>query len=106
MEGGVSCLPAGQKKEPLRPLYCRRKKIRFRRNPEDFLTNPDDFLINPGMFPCCRVIFGFGGPGGGFGGFQVGSNSSGKPLLRLPRRKPPKPPPGPSKPKITLHQSF
>ena len=50
------------------------------------------------------VIFGFRGPGGGFGGFQVGSNSSGKPLLRLPRRKPPKPPPGPPKPKITLQQ--
>ena len=46
----------------------------------------------------------FGGPGGGFGGFQVGSKSSGKPLLRLPRRKPPKPPPGPPKPKITLQQ--
>ena len=49
-----------------------------------------------------RVIFGFRGPGGGFGCFQVGSNSSGhqeeKPLLRLPRRKPPKPPPGPPKP--------
>ena len=43
----------------------------------------------------CRVIFGFGGPGGGFGGFQVGSKSSGKPLLRLPRRKPS---PGPPKP--------
>ena len=41
------------------------------------------------------------GPGGGFGGFQVGSKSSGKPLLRLPRRKPPNPPPGPPKTKKT-----
>ena len=49
-------------------------------------------------------MFGLGGPGGGLGGFQVGSNSSGKPLLRLPRRKPPQPPPGPPKPNITLQQ--
>ena len=47
------------------------------------------------IFPCCRVIFGFGGPGGGFGGWKGGRSSSGKPLLRLPRRKPPKRPPGP-----------
>ena len=49
-----------------------------------------------------RVIFGFGGPGGGFGGFQVGSKSSGKPLLLLRLKKPPpgppKPAPGPQKP--------
>ena len=46
----------------------------------------------------CFVFVGLGGPGGGFDGFQVGSKSSGKPLLRLPRRPslgPPKPPPGP-----------
>ena len=36
---------------------------------------------------------GFGAPGGGFGGFQVSSESSGKSLLRLLRRKLPKPPP-------------
>ena len=30
-------------------------------------------------------------------GFRVGSKSSGKPLLRLPRRKPPEPLPGPTK---------
>ena len=41
---------------------------------------------------------GVGAPGGGFVGFQVSSKSSGKPLLRLLRRKPPKPPPGPPKP--------
>ena len=29
--------------------------------------------------------FGFGGPGGGFGGSPVGSPSLVKPLLRLPR---------------------
>ena len=60
------------------------------------------------MFVCvvfCFVFFGFGGPGGGFGapgggfgGFQVSSKSSGKPLLRLLRRQPPKPPLGPPKP--------
>ena len=41
---------------------------------------------------------GFGAPGGGFGGFQVSSKSSGKPLLRLLRRKPLKPSPGAPKP--------
>ena len=43
----------------------------------------------------CTSLLSFlcflGGPGGGFGGFQVGSRSSGRPRLRLPRRKPPKP---------------
>ena len=34
---------------------------------------------------------------GGFGGFQVGSKSSGKPLLRQQRRYPQKTPPGPPK---------
>ena len=38
---------------------------------------------------CFRFVFrfvfvGFGGPGGGFGGFLLGSRSSGLPLLLLP----------------------
>ena len=50
------------------------------------------------MFCFSFCFASFGGPGCGFGGFHVGSTSSGKPLLRLPRRKPPKPPRGPPKP--------
>ena len=45
-----------------------------------FLLN--NFLIK--NFGIYRVIFGFGGPGGGFGGFLLGSRSSGLPLLLLP----------------------
>ena len=51
----------------------------------------------------CFAFVGFGGPGGGFDGFPVGSKSSGKALLRLLRRKPPEPPPGPTKIYKTLH---
>ena len=49
------------------------------------------------FFVLC-VCFDFvvlGGPGGGLGGFLLGSLSSGLPLLLLPTRKPPKQPPGP-----------
>ena len=55
----------------------------------------------------CFVVFGcldgdFGGPGG----CSTNNRSSGKPLLRLPRRKPPTPPPGPPKPPKTTKQTI
>ena len=55
------------------------------------VSGPPEIYISG---PCGGPGAGFGGPGG----FQVSSKSSGKPLLRLLRREPPKPPPGPPKP--------